>query len=62
MGATMGDCETCDKVVETEVVQCHDCKYKAKNVIERRSVLMCTKLHAWVTPTDFCAWGERKAK
>ena len=54
-------CETCEheRVVETEYITCHDCKYKAKNVLERKNVLMCRKLHAWVKPTDFCAWGER---
>lgn len=57
-------CETCDheRVVETEIITCHNCKYKSKNVEWRNnpSAIMCELLHAWVKPTDFCAWGEKR--
>lgn len=58
MGASFGDCDTCG-VKTQEVTLCADCRYKADNVMHREK-LMCKKLHTWVEPYDFCAWGKRR--
>ena len=58
MGASFGDCETCtDRICE--VVMCKDCKYNEQALMHREKTL-CTKLHAWVEPYEFCAWGDRE--
>lgn len=56
-GASFGDCETCAPKMK-EIAMCKDCAFKDDDVMHREK-LLCTKLHAWVEPCDFCAWGER---
>lgn len=58
LGASFGDCSTCtDKVCE--VTMCKDCKFQNEYIMHSEK-LLCTKLHAWVEPTEFCAWGEER--
>lgn len=58
MGATFGDCKNCtDRACE--VVLCKDCRFNRQTLMHREKTL-CTKLHAWVEPYDFCAWGEER--
>lgn len=57
-GASFGDCPDCGKKC-TEIVLCKDCEYNRKSVMAREKTL-CRKLHAWVEPYDFCAWGDRE--
>lgn len=57
MGASVGDCATCSRRT-SEVVLCMHCQYKQDSIMHREK-LLCGKLHAWVQPTDFCAWGKK---
>ena len=57
-GASFGDCPECT-VRACEVTLCMNCKHKEDSVMWREK-LLCTKLHAWVEPCDFCSWGERE--
>lgn len=50
---------TTDETTETAVVMCKDCVHCSETVMYREK-LLCTNLHAWVEPVDFCAWGEEK--
>lgn len=56
-GASFGDCDDCDTKV-SEVVMCKDCEFNRVAIMQREKTL-CSKLHAWVEPYEFCAWGER---
>lgn len=58
MGGAFNDCPDCEDKCQ-EVVLCKDCNHKNENVMHREK-LLCTKLHAWVEPYEFCAWGERE--
>ena len=55
-GASFGDCAECETKTK-EVTLCMNCKHNDKPVMWREKTL-CKKLHAWVEPYDFCAWGE----
>lgn len=57
-GVKEGDCATCSRRTG-EVVLCMHCKHRRESIM-RREKLLCNKLHAWVQPTDFCAWGSSK--
>lgn len=59
-GASFGDCPECETKC-TEITLCKDCGFRNENVMQREK-LLCTKLHAWVEPYDFCAWGEREVE
>ena len=58
MGASFGDCPSC-KVRTQEVTLCKDCEMKDENVMHREKYL-CTRLHAWVEPYDFCSWSKKE--
>lgn len=58
MGASFGDCADC-KTRTQEVTLCKDCSLRDESIMHREK-LLCTKLHAWVEPYDFCAWGDRE--
>ena len=54
------DCLECKNSISTkEVVLCMKCVYRNENVMNDEK-LLCTKLHAWVEPCDFCAWGSKE--
>lgn len=57
-GASFGDCPDCGTRT-SEFVVCKDCRFNSESMMFREKTL-CRKLHAWVEPCDFCAWGERK--
>ena len=58
MGSTVGDCVNCD-IKTSKVTLCMHCKHRKETVMHSER-LLCRKLHAWVEPTDFCAWGSSK--
>ena len=58
-GASFGDCPNCETRTQ-EITLCMDCDYRDESVMYREK-LLCKKLHAWVEPYDFCAWGEAEA-
>lgn len=49
------DCDGCTKAEEG--ILCKDCRFN-RNTIMHREKTLCSKLHAWVEPCDYCAWGE----
>ena len=58
-GASFGDCPDCTTRTQ-EITMCKDCRYNEQPIMWREKTL-CKKLHAWVEPYDFCAWGEVEA-
>lgn len=58
MGASFGDCQTCETKTQ-QIVMCKDCEFNRVAIMQREKTL-CSKLHAWVDPCDFCSWGERR--
>ena len=54
------DCLECNNRASVkEVVLCMECIHRNENVM-RSEKLLCKKLHAWVEPCDFCAWGDKE--
>jgi len=52
------DCSECEqKIIELPI--CMECVHRNENVM-RSEKLLCTKLHAWVEPCDYCAWGSKE--
>ena len=60
MGASYNpnDCAECDRKF-SEVTLCMNCKHRNESIMHQEK-LLCKKLHAWVEPCDFCAWGKNK--
>lgn len=54
-------CEQCVEGTATEVVLCKNCGFNRTTTMWREKTL-CTKLHAWVEPYEFCAWGEEASE
>lgn len=59
-GASFGDCPDCGTKCK-EITLCKDCVHRDETVMHREK-LLCTKLHAWVEPYEFCAWGDREVE
>ena len=47
------------KIIEIPI--CMECVHRNENVMHREK-LLCRKLHAWVEPCDYCAWGSKELK
>ena len=59
-GASFGDCPDCGTRC-SEITLCKDCNFRNESVMHREK-LLCTKLHAWVEPYEFCAWGDSEVE
>lgn len=57
MGASYNPNE-CDRKF-SEVTLCMNCEHRNESIMNQEK-LLCKKLHAWVEPCDFCAWGKNK--
>ena len=54
------DCSECERKIK-EITMCMECAHRNKSVMHREK-LLCKKLHAWVEPCDFCAWGSKEVE
>ena len=52
------DCVDCKRKI-TEITLCMNCTFRDESIMHREK-LLCTKLHAWVEPYEFCAWGSKE--
>ena len=53
-------CTECDRKI-FEITLCMNCIHRNESIMHSEK-LLCKKLHAWVEPCDFCAWGEGEHK